>query len=144
MRTKIKLQYLLLVGALALGSCQKEYVQPKPCTPPPPPGSVKFGADIATIFTTHCLGSGCHASGDNAPDLSEGHAYNSLKPGQMSSTSTGSPLAFCDTINPTNSVFYIRIHATTPDPQMPMSAAALPSDYQAKVLAWITAGAKNN
>ncbi|MBI4930625.1 MAG: hypothetical protein HY841_07675 [Bacteroidetes bacterium] len=145
MNIKIKLHHLLIIGAMVLGSCQKEYVQKQP--PTPPPTSVSYSLDIAPAFaatTSGCLGSSCHNAGVNPPDLSTPSiAYTALKTGTIQSSSAGGP-AYCDTVNPTNSVFYRRIHLTTPDDQMPVGASALSADYQAKVLKWIQDGAKNN
>jgi len=148
MRIQIKFHHLLLIGVLLLGSCRKDYVLPIPTPPPPPPGSIKFSLDIYPVLansSNHCIDAGCHDSGSNAPDLSSlAIAYNSIKPGQMSSSSTGSPAAYCDTIAPANSIFYIRIHSNSPDQQMPVGGTPLSADYQGKVLQWITDGAKNN
>ena len=130
MLTKIKFHHLLLIGALALGSCQKEYVKPKPPTPPPPPGAVKFAADIVPICTTHWSVAGCHDAAGGAPvNLSPSTAHAEL----FSNSEI-------DTANDDDSNLYKRMT----DAANPMPPAGLLPSEAAKVLAWIKDGAKNN
>ena len=133
MHHKIKFHHLLLIGALALGSCKKEYVKPMPVAPPPPPGAVKFGTNIVPIFTTHCSISGCH-DGSGAPvNLSPSTAYAELFANSEIDTSSLPTSA-------ANSNLYKRMT----DAANPMPPSGLLPSEAAKVLAWIKDGAKNN
>ena len=128
------------MGALMIGSCQKEYVTPKPSTPPPPPGSIKFSADIVPIFITNCAKSGCHDATTDKAGLNlstAATAYEDLfDNSEIDTTNLPSSAA--------TSNLYIRMTSTN-TPMPPLSAGGkLSSTETDKVLTWIKAGAKNN
>ena len=92
---------------------------------------VSFSKDIQPILTSSCAISGCH-SGSVAPNLSSAVALNSLVNGSYISVAT-----------PKTSSVYLWLtgkKAAT----MPLGSANNPSNINAKMLAWITQGAKNN
>ncbi len=92
---------------------------------------VSFSKDIQPILTSSCAISGCH-SGSVAPNLSSTVALNSLVNGSYISVAT-----------PKTSSVYLWLtgkKAAT----MPLGSANNPSNINAKMLAWITQGAKNN
>ncbi|MBI4947347.1 MAG: hypothetical protein HY840_13225 [Bacteroidetes bacterium] len=135
MRNKITLHHLLLVGAVALGSCQKEYVK----APPPPPvitRSVTFTADIYPLLTAaahNCTD--CHNSGGQAPDLStDNSAFTTLTTG-----------GYVNTSSPSSSTFYIAVTPvyTGSSGQMYPGGPYLTTSEQATILAWITQGAQH-
>ena len=73
MRNKLKFHHLLLIGALVLGSCQKEYVKIPPPTPPPVVTTpVNFTTDVYPLITSYNC-TDCH-NGGQAPDFSSDRA----------------------------------------------------------------------
>lgn len=144
MRTKIKFHHLLLIGALALGSCQKEYVQfaPKiqnPITPITPiTDTVTFTTDVYPIITKavyNCIV--CHGGGI-PPDLSsDAIAFTALTTG-----------GFINISSPASSKFYISVTTLYAGPSGQMSANPgnppfLSNAEQDTILAWITQGANH-
>lgn len=119
-----------------------------PDSGPPPPGGVRFGADIQPIFTANCAFSGCHGSvspqlGQN---LSAGRAYASI---------VGVPSAevpALDRVEPSDpdaSYLVHKIQGTQASVggfggRMPLGAGALPADEIQLIRAWIAAGALDN
>ena len=91
---------------------------------------VTFSGDILPIFTSSCSFSECHGSGDEAPDLSEANAYNSLIAG-----------GYIDLDNPELSELYqwVKGNRTT---SMPISGTD-PKVVSA-IISWINQGALNN
>ncbi|WP_295800417.1 hypothetical protein [Mucilaginibacter sp.] len=92
---------------------------------------VSFSKDIQPVLTQSCAISGCH-SGAVAPNLSAATGYTVLTGGSLINTST-----------PEKSEVYLWMtgkKAVT----MPLGAANNPSNINAKILAWIKQGAKNN
>jgi hypothetical protein len=109
-----------------LSGCEYEYVEPEIIIPP---DTVSFANDIIPIFnagTPACNASGCHATGDWAPDLTPANAYNNL----MSEDRI-------DTANPAQSKFYIKITTGSMKSYVTAGQASV-------ILAWIEKGALNN
>jgi hypothetical protein len=94
--------------------------------------TVSFSSDIIPIFNSSCSLSGCHSSGGKAPDLTATKAYSSLTIGN-----------YLNLAAPEQSVLYLYLTGKK-SPQMPLGAAANPSNLNNLVLAWIKQGAKNN
>ncbi|ASU33165.1 hypothetical protein [Mucilaginibacter xinganensis] len=92
---------------------------------------VSFSKDIQPILTSSCAISGCH-SGPVAPNLSAATAYTVLTGGSLINTST-----------PEKSDVYLWITGKKAV-SMPLGSANNPSNLNAKMLAWIKQGAKNN
>jgi mono/diheme cytochrome c family protein len=134
MSIKFKFQHLLLMGAVVLGSCQKDFVK----VPPPPviTTPVTFSADIYPMLSAsshNC--SDCHNNGGQSPDLSsDAAAYTALTTGGYVNTSA-----------PATSTFYIAVTAgySGPSGQMYPGGPYLTNEEQAKILAWITQGANH-
>ncbi|HKZ65175.1 MAG TPA: hypothetical protein VJ111_02400 [Chitinophagaceae bacterium] len=145
MRNKLKFHHLLLIGALVLGSCQKEYVKPEPIPPPNPSTPISFANDIYPNISGTTCGGGCH-DGSIPPDLSsQSVAYNSLITGIASSSNAphaGKP--FIDTANAASSVLYVRLIDANAGSSIMPPAGALSLSYAEKVKTWIQQGAKNN
>ena len=93
---------------------------------------VSFSNDIMPIFNASCNTPGCHNTGGKAPDLSTGKAYASLTIGN-----------YLNLAAPDQSVLYLYLTGKK-TPQMPLGAAANPSNLNNLTLAWIKQGAKNN
>ncbi len=91
---------------------------------------VSFSNDIVPILNQSCNQSGCHASGDIDPDLSEEQAYESIVDDNL-----------VDPDDPEGSDLYL--HLTGTNLLMP-PAGKLPDTQISLVLAWIKQGAKEN
>jgi len=117
----------IAIGAFAmmalLSGCEYDYVEPDNT---PPPTTISFATDILPIFNAGCNGSGCHATGAFAPDLSPANAYNSLMQNNR-----------INTADPATSPFYIKISTGSMKTFLSTNDAKL-------ILAWIEKGALNN
>ena len=135
MQTKIKFHHLLLIGVLALGSCQKEYVKPAPVIPPPVITTpITFTTDVYPIIASYNC-TDCHSSGGQAPDFSSDNvAFAALTTG-----------GYINTATPSSSTFYIAVTPayTGSSGQMYPGGPYLTTTQQATILAWITQGAKH-
>jgi len=61
-----------------VSSCQYDEIV-KPVVPPPSPkDTISFVKTIEPIFNDNSNCTACHNTGGQAPDLSTGHAYNSI------------------------------------------------------------------
>ncbi len=94
--------------------------------------TVSFANDIIPVLNKSCNVSGCHNAGGKKPDLSGDKAYASLTIGNYLNLSS-----------PNESDLYLYLTGKKA-PQMPLGAAANPSNLNQLVLAWIKQGAKNN
>jgi hypothetical protein len=91
---------------------------------------VRFSQDIIPIFKASCNFSSCHNTGDQSPDLTPANAHNSLINGGYINTET-----------PKESELYQWLIGNRHEPMPPTGPDAT---INAKILAWITQGAKNN
>lgn len=134
MKTKYKF-LILLFGTLFWASCEKEYysttdnsIQIDPSVP------ISFSGSINPIFTTNCLGSGCHEAGGPPPTLTSDKAYDQIT--MLGYVDADTP----DTI-PENSSLYKRIISTS----KPMPPKGNMSQGKIDAIAlWIKQGSKNN
>jgi hypothetical protein len=94
--------------------------------------TVSFAKDIVPILNKSCNMAGCHNTGGKQPDLTANNAYASLTIGNYLNLS-----------KPDQSVVYLYLTGKK-TPQMPLGAAANPSNINNLMLAWIQQGAKNN
>lgn len=118
---------LRMIGALALSSCQYEFIEPdKPNIDPNV--EIKFAQEIATIFNSNSNCTSCHRTGATPPDLTADRAYNAIVP------------ALVNLANPEESIIYWYAH--------PYSTTHNWKKYTlteaARILNWIKQGAKNN
>jgi hypothetical protein len=128
MKPKFKF-FSVAVLSIFLASCEKEYYYtPAPLDPTVP---VSFTTEVVPIFTTSCLGSGCHGTGGIAPILTADKAYSEL-------TTKGYVV---DSLVIANNPLYVSMTSTT-DPMPP--DGILGSDKIDKVKTWIIQGYKNN
>ncbi len=126
---------LLLFGTLFWVSCEKEYYSTTDTsTPIDPSVPISFNTSVLPIFTTNCLGSGCHENGGPPPTLTTDKAYDQLT--MLGYVDADTP----DTI-PENSSLYKRMIATTKP--MPPNGKLSQSKIDAIAL-WIKQGSKNN
>ena len=133
MSKKLTILGLILVTQLVLimNSCTKTTTVVPVSNSPAITTPVSFSTDIQPILTKNCAISGCH-SGNIAPDLSAGSAYDALANGN-----------FVNTTTPSNSTVYLWLTGKEAIP-MPDGAPNNPSNINALMLAWITQGALNN
>lgn len=113
---------ILIVGMVALGSCEYEkitYDVPDPSVP------VSYATDIQAIWDKGCTG--CHGVGKTPPDLTAANSYDALING-----------GFVNTDQPAESIIYTSM--ASGGSMAPYTNA---SDA-GKVLVWIQQGAKNN
>jgi len=135
---KIK-NYILFIlfSIIILDACKKDYISTTPpalnivvdMTKP-----ISFSGVIVPIFTSNCLGSGCHISGGQAPTLTADKAYDQLT--QLGYVDAITP----DTI-PTDSKLYQIMTATSK--QMPPKGK-LSSSLTDLIALWIKQGSNNN
>lgn len=92
--------------------------------------TVTFSNDLISIFNSSCNGSGCHAAGNKAPDLTAANSYNALMAGN-----------YINVDNPQNSELYLWM---TGKKGTPMPVSGINKDFNALILAWIKQGAQNN
>lgn len=112
-----------MLVAFMVASCEYESVEPVEVDPDT---ELSFKDDIIPIFNESCNSSGCHATGDWAPDLTPENAYESLFAN-----------GHVDTVTPENSVLYESMNSGS------MKTYSTPEDTQI-ILTWIEQGAKDN
>lgn len=127
--------YLFFAGLLFLGSCSKNYVEPKPVIPAPtvPAGyEISFSGRILLMFVAgNC--SSCHDGGATTPDLREA----SLPAALFVLAQTGVPV---DTTAAAESTL---LYQKVKSGGSMNTYLANPSDADS-ILTWISQGAKNN
>ncbi len=138
MRALAEIVLLSLVTALLISSC--EHVDPLEV------GSEATLSNIqATIFTTNCAVSGCHAGANpqQGQDLSEGQAFDNI----VGVRSRERPELFrIEPGNPDNSYLVKKIIGD-PDivgARMPLGRAPLSPEQINLIREWVTDGAPNN
>jgi hypothetical protein len=126
---------VLLFGTILWVSCEKEYYSTTdnsividPSVP------ISYSAVIKPIFTSSCLGSGCHDNGGNPPTLTADKSYDQIT--MLGYVDADTP----DTI-PENSLLYKRIIGTSKP--MPPDGKLSQGKIDAIAL-WIKQGSKNN
>lgn len=92
-----------------------------------------FSTDIIPIFNESCNIAGCHSTGSTAPDLTPDNAYDQLFSG-----------SYIDTLSPENSELYLWVIGMKNTPMPPEIFGGSDPIINAKILAWIDQGAKNN
>ena len=125
---KIAMMVTGIVSVIAIHSCTKVVADLER----PLPDSVYFHADLIPIFNSNCALSGCHNAATHSANLNlnASTAYLQLFAKHE-----------IDTITPTNSMLYIRMHALS----NPMPPTGRLNNYDvALVLKWIQQKAKNN
>jgi hypothetical protein len=125
----LKIILSIVVMALIFGGCAYNFIVEEEVIDPTDPDApeLSFSAEVAPIFESKCTG--CHQPGGQTPDLTAANAYSSL-------TSSG---RYVNTSEPATSLIYTRPNPSNTDSHMKYSEAEA-----AKVLTWITQGAKNN
>jgi len=118
---KVLIPVMLIMTMLA--SCEYDSVEPVEIDPDT---EISFKDDIIPVFNESCNSSGCHATGDWAPDLTTENAYEALFAGD-----------FIDTTNPENSDLYKAMNSGS------MTTYSTPGDTQL-ILTWIEQGADDN
>jgi hypothetical protein len=122
----------LLIGLsllLYLASCEYEFIDQPPVPPPNPTDTIKFSADILPVFNTNNNCTACHTTGNQAPDLTEANAYNSI-----------TSMNLVDVETPEASILY-----DFPRPGSPTHEWKKYTQKQSEnVLNWIRQGALNN
>ena len=118
---------LAFMVVLIFSQCFYDTIVPDPIELP---DVVSFQEDILPIFNASCNISGCHNTGDFAPDLSEANAYTSLIGG-----------GYINKTAPEDSELYIWMLG---DGSIDMPPSGPNATYNALVLQWITEGAFNN
>lgn len=116
-----------LIGFLFVG-CKYDFIVPEEIIDPDDPNAeqVSFADEIVPIFAGKCTS--CHQTGGQIPDLTAANAFSSLNSARYINTTT-----------PASSLIYTRANPNNSDSHPKYSEAEA-----AKVLTWITQGAKNN
>jgi hypothetical protein len=128
MKYTMKAQLILwtCLGILATSCAYDQVVPEDPVITEP----VSFQSDIIPIFNQACNMGGCH-NGTIPPDLRAANAFNALNSG-----------GYINTSNPSGSELYLWMRGEGGRLSMPPGGTN--ATYNAKVLAWIEQGAKNN
>lgn len=128
MKSKIIAYFLLVSGFGLMYSCAYDQVLP---TGPNIDGigPMSFNDDIKPIFNLSCNTSGCH-DGSVIPDLRPDNAFNALTAGN-----------YLNTAAPESSELYQWMIGAR---SLPMPLSGPNTEYNNKILAWITQGALNN
>jgi mono/diheme cytochrome c family protein len=113
---------VLIVGLVALLSCEYEKIVPEM---PDPNDPVSYSGQIQPIWNKSCIG--CHGAGATPPDLSEANSYSALTTG-----------GYVNLNQPDQSSIYLSMKSGGSMSQYSNSSEA------GLVLNWITQGAKNN
>lgn len=75
---RIILLFTFLLSMALVSSCQYDEIV-KPVIPPPDPtATISFVKDVEPVFNDNSNCTACHKTGGQAPDLTTGHAYNSI------------------------------------------------------------------
>ncbi|MCX6185484.1 MAG: hypothetical protein NTU43_00610 [Bacteroidetes bacterium] len=122
-----------LLCVVFFASCEKDYLSTADTSAPIDTSKpISFNESIQPLFTSNCLGSGCHITGGITPNLEVGKAYDQL---------TG--LGYVDATDtlPGNSKLYSRVIGTT----KPMPPIGKLSAGKIKAIElWIQQGSQNN
>ena len=127
---RIILVFMFLLSVVVVSSCQYDTLV-KPVIPPPNPNNtISFAKTIEPIFNNNSNCTTCHTTGGQAPDLTTGHAFNSI---------TG--MGLVNISDPASSTIY-----WFPNPDNSSNHTWKKyTDVQAQfVLQWIKQGALNN
>jgi hypothetical protein len=126
----LKILFVLVTATLLMSGCVYKFVVPEDVIDPGDPDTpeISFSQEIVPIFTNNDKCTECH-NGGQAPDLSADNAYNSLNSSRYINKST-----------PEESLIYTYPHPDTDTHKRRKYTAG----EAAKVLTWITQGAKNN
>ena len=117
---------LFLIVVFTIG-CRKDFEQARTANLT---ATMSFSKNIQPIFNENCAKSGCHMEFGQAPNLTQGVAYDQLM-----------GLGYVDEANPEGSLLYQKVSATVK--QMPPTGN-LSSIQTNSIYAWIKQGAKNN
>ncbi|MCD4682046.1 MAG: hypothetical protein K8R86_02080 [Bacteroidales bacterium] len=135
MKTKWIYQVLLILFCVTIfASCEYDFVEPEPQSPPPDPGeTISFNDQIVPIFTSGDKCTLCHKTNSTDPDLTPDNAYNSI-----------TNMGLVNTDSPADSEIYTyaspavnNSHSTPPKQKYTENEAAF-------VLQWIEQGAEDN
>lgn len=107
-------------------SCLYNFIVPEEPLDPTDPDTpdISFSSEIVPIFEAKCTA--CHSTGNQAPDLTSGNAFNSINSSR-----------YIDSSNPAASLIYTKASPDGDHIKYTEAEAAL-------VLTWITQGAQNN
>ena len=124
-----KLLFALVLVTFIFSGCKYDFLVPEDVPDPDDPNAeqMSFSQKIQPIFVQNgCVG--CHKTGGQMPDLTEGNAYSSINTSR-----------YIDRNSPEESLIYNRPHPsnTGSHPKMTESQAAT-------LLLWIKQGAQNN
>ena len=124
-RLKRPLQLVLVAAFFGLAACNYDYIEFEK-----PSGTVHFSTDIEPIFNNNEKCTSCHKPGEQAPDLTTGHAYASID-----------SMKLVNTTDPPSSLIY-----KYPDPANSVDHTWKKyTSYEADlVLTWIEQGALDN
>lgn len=120
---------MLGLFAILQSSCEKYYYIPEEVEIP---DTVKFSENVLPIFGESCSLSGCHLTGDHAPDLTPEKAYSNIIAYRL-----------VDTTNAEESILYQRLISKT-KPMPPETEQPLTESKINLILEWIRQGAANN
>ena len=120
---KLRNLITFITGIFILSSCTSDYIVPEPS--PPSGAQVSYATQIQPYFNSNCIS--CHATGSDAPDLTEGKSYQALMSMNLVNTATPEKSRLYEKINTGGSM---NQHSTVAGNKL--------------VLSWIQQGAKNN
>ncbi|MFZ4797615.1 MAG: hypothetical protein ACOYMA_08975 [Bacteroidia bacterium] len=134
METRNKIS-TLIIGLLLFVSCEKDYFTTKEIVVPIDTSKpISFKDAVLPIFTTNCLGSGCHVSGGAPPTLEATKAYDQI-----------TLLGYVDADTPDTIYANSKLYKRMIDLVKPMPPKGKLSAGTLKALElWIQQGAKNN
>lgn len=134
MKAKNKIS-ILIIGLLFLVSCEKDYfTTTEVIVPIDTSVPISFKNAVLPIFTTNCLGSGCHVSGGAPPNLEATKAYDQIT--LLGYVDADTP----DTIFANSKLYKRMIDVVKP---MPIKGKLSAGTLKAIEL-WIQQGSKNN
>ncbi|NEW83333.1 MAG: hypothetical protein GZ094_13325 [Mariniphaga sp.] len=116
----------LLLFSLFMNGCKYDFIMPVEV--PPITGTVSFSTQVVPIFTAGTNCTSCHKTGGQAPDLTTANAFASIVPSMVNTATPGQSM-----------IYTIPAPATSGHTWKKYTAGEA-----AIILAWITAGAKNN
>ncbi len=131
MKTKVNFSIIIFIFSIVfLSSCQYDFIVEPVVPPPNPTDTISFVNQIEPIFNTNDNCVSCHKTGNQAPDLTTGNAFNSI----MS-------MALINTANPESSSIY---WVPNPDNASDHTWKKYTATEAQLVLQWIKQGAQNN
>ncbi len=122
---------LAIIGMFTIPGCTKHTTVVEESPIPIDTATISFSKEIQPIFTASCAKAGCHVSGGQTPNLSQGFAYQSLFDEDM-----------IVPFDPTNSELMGWLTGKL-SPVMPLGSGPDPA-INDKVYNWIYQGALNN